>query len=124
MPQSVIPQLHITQATRSLAFYVEQLGFVVDWQHQFEPGFPLFFQITRNGQTLFLTEHAGDCEPGGAVYFHVPDATACHAAFAARGVVAATPPQHTPWGTVEFLLRDPDGNRLRFATHPESGEAA
>jgi catechol 2,3-dioxygenase-like lactoylglutathione lyase family enzyme len=116
MSQTVIPQLRSTDAVRSLAFYVNQLGFSIDWQHQFEPGFPLFFQLTREGQTLFLTEHTGDCEVGGAVYFRVPDAQACHAAFAAQGVTATQSPQATPWGTIEFLLTDPDGNRLRFAS--------
>ena len=116
MHQTVIPQLRITQPTKSLDFYVTQLGFKIDWQHQFEPGFPLFLQLTREAQTLFLTEHAGDCEVGGAVYFRVPDALALHAAFAARGVTADPLPAATPWGTVEFLLQDPDGNRLRFAS--------
>ncbi len=40
--QTVIPQLRITNASRSLEFYVNGLGFTVDWEHQFEPGFPLF----------------------------------------------------------------------------------
>ena len=29
-----------------------------------------------------------------------------------------TSPQDTPWGRREMSLVDPDGNRLRFATHP------
>lgn len=116
MTQTVIPQLRITQAARSLAFYVDRLGFGVDWQHQYEPGFPLFFQITRAGQTLFLTEHTGDCEVGGAVYFRVADAAACHADFLARGLHTNATPETTPWGTLEFLLLDPDGNRLRFGS--------
>lgn len=115
MQQTVIPQLRITNAERSLAFYVDGLGFKVDWKHQFEPGFPLFFQITREGQTIFLTEHTGDCEVGGAVYFHVPDAGTCYAEFQKNGIVATTEPQNTPWGTCEFMLTDPDGNKLRFA---------
>lgn len=116
MAQTVIPQLRITQSVRSLAFYVDRLGFSIDWQHRFEPGCPLFFQITRDGQTLFLTEHAGDCEVGGAVYFRVPDAASCHADFVHRGLVTDAAPSPTPWGTLEFVLRDPDGNRLRFAS--------
>lgn len=116
MQQTVIPQLRITSAERSLSFYVNGLGFSVDWKHQFEAGFPLFLQLTRSGQTIFLTEHAGDCQVGGAVYFRIPDATACHAEFAARGIVATQPPTQTPWGTCEFVLTDPDGNRLRFAS--------
>ena len=82
MIQTVIPQLRMTDATRSLAFYAA-LGFSVDWEHRFEAGMPLFAQLTRDGQTLFLTAHAGDCAIGGAVYFKVPDVDACARAFAA-----------------------------------------
>ena len=115
-PQTVIPQLRITSAPRSLEFYVNGLGFAVDWEHQFEPGFPLFMQLTRMGQTIFLTEHTGDCAVGGAVYFLVPDVDRCFAEFSSRGVSLAAPPSDTPWGTREMVATDPDGNRLRFAS--------
>jgi uncharacterized glyoxalase superfamily protein PhnB len=117
LQQTVIPQLRITNAERSLAFYVGALDFVVDWKHQFEPNFPLFIQATRAGQTIFLTEHASDCQVGGAVYFIVPDARACCEVFARNGVIATNQPENTPWGTCEFVLTDPDGNRLRFASN-------
>lgn len=66
--QTVIPQLRTTNARRSLEFYVSGLGFAVDWEHRFEAGLPLFMQLTRSGQTIFLTEHTEDCEVGGAAY--------------------------------------------------------
>ncbi len=115
--QTVIPQLRITQADRSLAFYVDGLGFVVDWMHQFEPGFPRFMQLSRAGQLIFLSEHEGDCAPGGAVYFLVPDVNQCFAQFSARGVQVLRPPEDMPWKTREMLILDPDANRLRFASH-------
>jgi uncharacterized glyoxalase superfamily protein PhnB len=118
--QTVIPQLRITSASNSLEFYVHGLGFTVDWQHQFEPGFPLFLQLTRSAQTIFLTEHTGDCEVGGAVYFVVPDVDHCFAEFSSRGVKLAEPPTNTPWGTREMVVTDPDGNRLRFASEGTS----
>ena len=114
--QTVIPQLRMTDAVRSQAFYVEQLGFSIDWQHQFEPGLPLFLQLTREGQTIFLSGHAGDCAPGGAVYFWVPDADAVYAAVIAAGVTPAKPIADMPWGVREFQLVDPDHNKLRFGT--------
>lgn len=117
--QTVIPQLRVTDMTASLSFYIHGLGFIEDWRHQFEPSLPLFVQITRDGQTLFLTGHAGDCAPGGAVYFKVPDVDACHGAFAERGVPIHAAPHDTEWGTREMVLVDPDHNRLRFATHAE-----
>lgn len=116
MPQTVIPQLRMTDAAQSLTFYVDGLGFAVDWKHQFEPGYPLFIQLTRAGQTIFLTEHTGDCQVGGAVYFIVPDADRCFSEFTGRGITAIDPPHNTPWGTRESVVTDPDGNRLRFAS--------
>jgi uncharacterized glyoxalase superfamily protein PhnB len=122
--QTVIPQLRITRAANSLPFYQQGLGFVVDWEHQFEPGFPLFLQLTRKGQTIFLTEHAGDCEVGGAIYFVVPDVDECCRNFSAAGVTATEPPQDMPWGSREMVVTDPDGNRLRFATRPAAQPGA
>jgi catechol 2,3-dioxygenase-like lactoylglutathione lyase family enzyme len=115
MSQTVIPQFRITDARRSVPFYVDGLGFAVDWQHQFEPGLPLFMQLTRTGQTIFLTEHAGDGQVGGAAYFLVPDVDACYEAFVAGGISTIDPPADTPWKTREVVVTDPDGNRLRFA---------
>lgn len=118
--QTVIPQLRMTDAVRSLQFYVDGLGFAVDWEHRFEPGYPLFAQLSRDSgtgrQLIFLTQHRGDCEVGGAVYFVVPDARATLAAFEARDIWPTNPLEATPWGSWEFLLTDPDGNRLRFAS--------
>lgn len=96
-----------------------------------QPGFPGFesarqravdrvdvprLTAAQTGQTLFLTEHGGDCQVGGAVYFRVPDARACFAEFTGNGVVSMGGVVDTPWGTRELLVTDPDGNRLRFAS--------
>ena len=116
MPQTVTPQFRITSRERSIAFYVDGLGFAIDWEHRFEPGLPVFVQLTRAGQTIFLTEHAGDCRVGGAAYFVVPDVDGCHEDFARRGAPITDRPTDTPWGTREMVVTDPDGNRLRFAS--------
>ena len=71
MRQRVFPQLRMTNWKRTRAFYVDGLGFGVDWEHRFEPGLPVFASLTRDGLSLFLTEHTGDCQPGGAAYFVV-----------------------------------------------------
>ena len=116
--QTVIPQLRMLKAANSRPFYEQGMGFSVDWEHRFEPGMPLFLQLTRAGQTLFLTEHAGDCVAGGAAYFKVADVDAVFRDFQARGIVRCDAPSDTPWGTREMAFMDPAGNRLRFATHP------
>ena len=113
----VTPILRIFDEAKAREFYIDFLGFKLDWEHRFEPGFPLFAQLTRDGQTIFLTEHSGDCEVGGAVYFIVDDVDSLYRAFSAANVPIEQPPHDTDWGSREMLLRDPDGNRLRFATH-------
>jgi uncharacterized glyoxalase superfamily protein PhnB len=114
MTQRVVPQLRMTDWRRSQAFYTDGLGFGVDWEHRFEPGFPVFAQLTLDGMSIFLTEHAGDCQVGGAAYFRVADVDALFREVRARGITRPAPPEDTPWGTREMTIVDPDGNRLRF----------
>jgi len=116
MTQTVVPVLRVTHAAISFPFYTEGLGFTVDWEYRHEPGFPVFAQLTRGGQSIFLTEHAGDCQVGGAVYFMVPAVDECYRAFQATGIVKANPPRDTAWKTRELQIVDPDGNRLTFST--------
>jgi catechol 2,3-dioxygenase-like lactoylglutathione lyase family enzyme len=115
MSQRVFPQLRMTNWDRTRKFYVDGLGFMVDWEHRFEPGFPVFAQLTRDGLSLFLTEHAGDCQVGGAAYFVVDDVESLHLEISQRGI-KVNAPSNTPWGTREMALVDPDGNRLRFSS--------
>ena len=117
--EHVTPQLRITQWDRSRAFYVVGLGFHVDWEHRFEENFPVFAQLTRDGISIFLTEHEGDCKPGGAVYFVVTDINALHQEFTEQGLTPEQAPEATPWGTREMTIRDPDGNRLPFSSRAE-----
>lgn len=113
--QFVTPQLRSTNWRRTRAFYVDGLGFTVKWTHQFAPGLPTFAEVVLDGRALFLTEHTGDCEPGGAAYIILPDIDAFYSSIRGRGVPVAEPPEDAPWGTREMLVVDPDGNRLRFA---------
>ena len=52
--QRVFPQLRMTNWDRSRAFYIDGLGFHVDGEHRFEPGFPVFAPLTREALSLFL----------------------------------------------------------------------
>lgn len=67
-----------------------------------------------HGLSLFLSEHAGDCQVGGAAYFVVDD---LYAEIVGRGMTPTEAPEDAPWGAREMLCVDPDGNRLRFS-HP------
>ena len=114
--QRVVPTLRITDYSRSKQFFVEQLGFQVDWEHRFEPGFPVFMQVSREGLVLFLTEHRGDCPVGGLVHIYVPDVDAWYAELQGRGVQVREPPNQSLQGLRDMTVVDPDGNKIRIAT--------
>jgi catechol 2,3-dioxygenase-like lactoylglutathione lyase family enzyme len=114
--QRVMPTLRIIDYARSKAFYVEGLGFQIDWEHRFEPHFPVFMQVSRDGMAFFLTEHKGDCPVGGLLHLYVPDVDAWHAEFQGRGIPIHEPPNESLPGLRDMTVVDPDGNKLRVCT--------
>lgn len=117
--QRVVPTLRITDQAASFAFYVDGLGFQVDWEHRFEPGFPVFMQISREEMVLFLTEHTGDCSFGALVHLYVPDVDAWFAEFRSRGVPIQEPPNEGLPGLRSMMIVDPDGNKIHVCTRLE-----
>lgn len=114
--QQVVPALRITDYARSKAFYTEGLGFQIDWEHRFEPHFPVFMQVTREGMTIYLSEHTGDCRVGGLVHFFIPDVDAWYAEFQGKGVPVKEAPNEGIEGLRMMTVVDPDGNQLRICT--------
>lgn len=119
--QLVVPALRMTDHPRAVDFYVRGLGFAVEWEHRFEPGFPVFLAVSRAGLRLFLTQHAGDCQPGGLVHFYVPHVDELDAEFRGRGVEPTEPPNDGLPGLRCMTVTDPDGNQLRFLTPTGGG---
>jgi catechol 2,3-dioxygenase-like lactoylglutathione lyase family enzyme len=97
--------LRVTDAAVAVGWY-RRLGFTTEWVHRFEPDFPAFVSIVRDGPgtRLFLSEHQGDAPGPGFVWLRVPDIAPVAAEFALE-------PQPNG-GRVEVTLVDPDGNRI------------
>ncbi len=114
--QRVMPTLRITDYAASKRFYSEGLAFAIDWEHRFEPHFPVFMQVSREGMSLFLSQHTGDCPAGGLVHFYVPDVDAWYAEFQAKGVSVREPPNEDLPGLRSMMIVDPDGNKLAIHT--------
>ena len=55
-----IPILRIFDEAKAREFYVDFLGFTIDWEHRFEPGLPLYMQVSKDDCILHLSEHHGD----------------------------------------------------------------
>lgn len=97
-------------------YYVEFLGFTLDWEHRFEPGFPLYLQVSRNSCRLHWTEHHGDCSPGAALRIQVTELDAFHAELSTKSYKFSRPTiESMPWGARDMKVTDPFGNRLTFA---------
>ena len=110
-----IPILRSFDEAKARAFYVGYLGFKVDWEHRFEPDFPLYMQLSRDDMLLHLTEHHGDATPGSALRVEVGDVGAFLAELQERPYANARPGVvDQPWGTREMTIADPFGNRLTF----------
>ena len=58
-----IPILRIFDEAKAREFYAGFLGFTFDWEHRFEPGTPLYAQVSRGDCRLHLSEHHGDAHP-------------------------------------------------------------
>jgi catechol 2,3-dioxygenase-like lactoylglutathione lyase family enzyme len=59
MDEEIVPVLYVEDAARAVAWY-GRLGFVKEWEHQFEPGFPRFLSVGRGNARLYLSEHKGE----------------------------------------------------------------
>lgn len=116
MTQASIPQPRTADAERRQRSSVQGPALGVDWPHRFDPGFPLFVQLTRQGRPILLTGPAGGCDRGGAVCFVVPDVDQIFRVFSERGVGAIAPPMQMSSGARAIVISEPGGNRLRFAS--------
>jgi catechol 2,3-dioxygenase-like lactoylglutathione lyase family enzyme len=115
-PIAVIPIFRIFSPMKAREFYVDFLGFRVDWEHQFEPKMPLYIQVSRGRMILHLSEHDGDCPPGATVYVRLTGLEAFHAELTAKTHSFLRPGiEVQPWGSKVMEVIDPFGNRIRFA---------
>ena len=64
--RQAIPILRIFSVDKAKEFYLDFLGFTLDWEHRFGDNFPLYAQVSRSGIVLHLSEHHGDACPGAA----------------------------------------------------------
>ncbi len=113
--QPPIPVLRIFDVELAKEFYVEWLGFRVDWEHQFEGTLPKYMQISRGPVVLHLTEHHGDCSPGAKVFINTDDVEALHRELGARPNPRIRPGiEHAPWNAKVMTVIDSFGNYICF----------
>jgi catechol 2,3-dioxygenase-like lactoylglutathione lyase family enzyme len=113
---SAIPILRIFSVEKAKEFYVDFLGFKIDWEHRFGDDFPLYAQISRSEIVLHLSEHHGDASPGSTVFVWMRGIVAYHRELLAKDYRYNKPGlEDAPWDARVMQVSDPFGNRLRFS---------
>ena len=112
--QRAIPVFRIFSEEKAREFYLDYLGFTVDWEHRFEPGMPLYMQISRSDLVIHLSEHHGDSTPGSAAFLEMTGIREYLDELKAKDYKYLRPEiGEEPWGLC-FNIRDGFGNGLRF----------
>ncbi|MEO8759235.1 MAG: glyoxalase superfamily protein [Devosia sp.] len=110
-----VPILRSFDEGKAREFYVDFLGFTVDWEHRFEPGLPLYMQLSRAGIVIHVTEHHGDGSPGAHIRIDITGLHDFHEELIAKHYKNMRPGLETPeWGGTEMIVIDPAGNRIIF----------
>ena len=121
---AVVPSLMVASMERSLAFYMDGLGFTIQnrwipdgrlrWCWMSLGGAALMLQeaIESNRQEMAANGILGN---GAALYFSCNDALAIHREAALRGIYALREPQvgNFAW---EVFFADPDGYKINFSS--------
>jgi uncharacterized glyoxalase superfamily protein PhnB len=113
--QTAIPILRIFSVEKAKEFYLDFLGFTIDWEHRFGDNFPLYAQISRTGLRLHLSEHHGDASPGSTVFIWMRGIADYHRELTAKDYRYAKPGlEDMEYGARMIAVSDPFGNKLRF----------
>jgi catechol 2,3-dioxygenase-like lactoylglutathione lyase family enzyme len=112
----VIPTLRMFDVAKTREFYLDYLGFTVDFEHRYHDNAPLFMGVSRDGLVLHLSEHHGDGSPGVHVTIDMTGVDDLHRELQAKKYRYMNPGiQATEWGTRDMGVIDPVGNRLTFS---------
>jgi Glyoxalase/Bleomycin resistance protein/Dioxygenase superfamily len=102
------PILRVQSVAASIDYYLQQLGFKIDWRTQ------LFASVSRGKCHIFLAE--GDQgHPGAWVWIGVEDAESLFEEYRARRAKIRHPPTNYLWA-YEMQVEDLDGNVLRLGS--------
>ncbi|HDR3886787.1 TPA: VOC family protein [Bacillus cereus] len=111
----ITPIFRIFDVEKAHLFYINFLGFKLDWEHRYEDNMPLYMQISLHDVVIHLSEHHGDASPGGAIRVKIEDLKSYYATLSSKDYAYSKPDiERTPWDTIELTVIDPFLNRITF----------
>lgn len=109
------PILRIFDEDKAKEYYIDFLGFKVDWEHKFGDNFPLYCQISRGPIVIHLSEHHGDSSPGSGLFLKMKGLKKFCEELLEKEYKNAKPEMtKQPWGH-EMKMADPFNNTIRFS---------
>jgi len=118
------PQIFVTDVTSSCDFYAGVLGFAVAYRF----GEPPFYAMVVRGQARLNLRHVDqpaidpqqrEADQLLSANIPVDGVKDLFLEFKERGVDVFQSLRDQPWGATDFIVRDPDGNLICFASRPE-----
>lgn len=113
--ECVVPILRVRSLEQSLDYYVDVLGFGVDWH---EPG--VMAGVARDRAAFMLCEE-DQGSPGTWLWIGVEDAARLFDEYSAKGALIRLPPTNYSWA-YEMHVEDPDHHVLRFGSEPRQDQ--
>lgn len=113
--QQVIPIFRIFDYAKAIEFYIDWLGFKIDWEHTFNDEAPIYMQISHDGICLHLSEHHGDASPGAQAFVYCTGLKAFHETLIQKNYKYNKPGFETTFYQTNCVqVIDPFGNRISF----------
>lgn len=117
----VTPTLRMFDVRKAREFYLDFLGFKVDFEHRFEPDLPLYMGLSLGSVVLHLSEHYAACAPGARVIIETTGLADYQAGLLAKRYGYARPGlERQPWGATTMTVTDPFYNWLVFSEENET----
>lgn len=109
-----VPIFRIFDEQKAMDFYLEFLGFELDWEHRFDDSLPLYAQVSLGDTSIHLSGHHGDASPGATAFVAIGDVKSYQAELIQKNNPNMRPSvQKMGWGAV-MEVTDPFSNRIRF----------
>lgn len=113
----IIPVFRAFDGQKTIEFYVDWLGFKIEWEHHPENS-PFYMQLSMHGVRLDISAHHGECSPGGRISIvDFPDLKVYHKELLAKNYPYMKPGlERVEWSpdTLEMTVIDPFYNRIIF----------
>lgn len=117
--EGVTPILRVASASASIRYYVDVLGFELEWQYP--EGLSTYFACVARGRCRIFLSQDDQGHPGTWVWVGVDDVEALLKEYRQTGAKIRHPPTNYDWA-LEMQVEDLDGNILRMASDTKKTE--